>query len=192
MGYSSTHHVAIRKYLDAPGAIRSMPDDELASLLEDANFSGEVGRERERRSQMVAPLPPAPVVKSAPANVTDDATDWATLTARHGREVARKSLVFTFIKTVADAIRETRATHAARLASLEQRLTVLEQRPAQKSSGTWCGTFDETRSYPEAALVTHGGGLWLTTRTTAGTRPGDSTGAFVLVCKRGDYRGGDR
>ncbi len=203
MHYTATHRAVFKRYLADPHVLHRLDDDELDALLEDVNFTSEVNHERERRSQLVAPTPPlpprpGPVAKTA-ASGDEGGDDWDDLIKKYGTQPARKSLVFRFAGTLAAAVRELRhavrdmgASNAERVNALERRIEALEQQQQQKAAGTWHDIFDETRSYPETALVTHGGGLWIATRSTTGNRPGDSSGAFVLVVKRGSYDRGER
>ncbi len=198
MTYSDRHRVVFKRYLADPRVLRQLDDGELDALAEDVNFANEIAGERRRRAQPVAPPRPTPVAKTA-ASVDEGGDDWDDLIKKYGTQPARKSLVFRFAGTLAAAVRELRhavrdmgASNAERVNALERRIEALEQQQQQKAAGTWHDIFDETRSYPETALVTHGGGLWIATRSTTGNRPGDSSGAFVLVVKRGSYDRGER
>jgi hypothetical protein len=72
-----------------------------------------------------------------------------------------------------------------RIDSLERRCVSLET--ATTSKGVrWHGTHAAARAYPEGALVTRAGSLWLATRDTALT-PGAGESGWTLVVKAGDY-----
>ncbi len=68
----------------------------------------------------------------------------------------------------------------ARLLALERRIMELESKPMLKYAGTW----RSGETYPEGRLITHQGGLWLSTETTSGT-PGTDASGFRLIVKKG-------
>ena len=74
----------------------------------------------------------------------------------------------------------------AEIATLRGQVAVAEQKH-MTSGVAWRGVFRGSDVYDQGQLVTHGGALWRATRSTAGTTPGDSTGAFTLVCKKGAF-----
>ena len=68
----------------------------------------------------------------------------------------------------------------AKNAELELRIKQLESRPLQK----WAGVHIAGTQYSEASLVTRGGSLWAAMKTTT-TTPGDNSGDWRLIVKRG-------
>jgi hypothetical protein len=92
-----------------------------------------------------------------------------------------------FADVIVDTIKKAMAPVKAHCQSLEQRNAILEQRmkelearPLLKYSGVW----KSGETYSEGRLVTHQGGLWLSTETTSGT-PGSPASGFRLIVKRG-------
>ena len=63
---------------------------------------------------------------------------------------------------------------------LHERIAALEARPVVR----YMGVFAPGRSYPEGAMVTHGGSVWHAEKLTAST-PGSSPEDWVLAVKRG-------
>ena len=86
---------------------------------------------------------------------------------------AMADVVVMAIKKVTDPLK-------AKNTELEQRIQQLESRPMQK----WAGVHVEGTQYSEASLVTKAGSLWVATATTT-TTPGDGSGDWRLIVKRG-------
>jgi hypothetical protein len=77
---------------------------------------------------------------------------------------------------IAEAIHE-RVQRA--ILPLIARIAELEQRASPK----WAGTYASGKTYNEANITTHSGGLWLAQRSTS-DRPGASSD-WILIVKRG-------
>jgi hypothetical protein len=71
-----------------------------------------------------------------------------------------------------------------RIAVLEARL--LDAKAAAPGGVQWAGIYKANTPYDEGRLVTHAGGLWISTRTTGG-RPGGEDSGWTLVCKSGSF-----
>jgi hypothetical protein len=69
------------------------------------------------------------------------------------------------------------------LAPLRERLDRLEAE-RRASNLAWHGVWQPGTAYPEGALATHKGGLWVATHETR-ERPGAGKTSWVLVCKSG-------
>ena len=66
------------------------------------------------------------------------------------------------------------------VANVDARVAALEQRPELRHVGVW----RESRTYPEASIVTHAGSLWLCKAATQ-ARPGQND-AWQLIVKSGN------
>jgi hypothetical protein len=70
--------------------------------------------------------------------------------------------------------------YQAEIATLKAEIEKLKARPLQK----WAGIHVKGQQYAEASIVTHGGGLWVSTTTTT-TNPGESGSEWRLIVKKG-------
>ena len=77
-------------------------------------------------------------------------------------------------------LKEIRKGHDDRAQQLEARIAALEVRPELK----WAGIYADGQLYPEAALVTRSGSLWLSTAATM-TTPGTPGADWRLIVKKG-------
>jgi hypothetical protein len=149
----------------------ALSDDDLLVL---AAFAGEAHAKQaaDRRAHALAPARPS------------EPTPQPTHTER-----ATVKMTPTFLKDLANAVAGgiTAAVDgprvAGKIATLEARIAALESRPQL----TWAGVHAAGTTYPECALVTRGGSLWLAQRTTA-TTPGSEGSDWRLVVKQGSVR----
>ncbi len=109
--YTPEHLSAFRRYQAHGYTVKELADDELTVLLEDPNFSGEVGKERERRTKALAPPPLPPPPPAAPV-VTSTPVTWK------GLEKALGPVVEAIVK----------------------RIVAVENRPVLKDMGTFNGS----------------------------------------------------
>jgi hypothetical protein len=88
------------------------------------------------------------------------------------------------VDEIADAVIGIMAANikplAAQIEQQQQRIAALEARPAVK----YYGVHDDGTTYPERAMTTRSGGLWVATRGTTAT-PGTDDSGWLLVVKKG-------
>jgi hypothetical protein len=80
------------------------------------------------------------------------------------------------------AVRDLFGRHAASIAALEQRLLILERRPAGL---LYRGVWSAEAAYDANDGVSHGGSLWVALTSSRGLTPGQTSGAWQLAVKRG-------
>jgi hypothetical protein len=123
-----------------------------------------------------------------------DMSGWDKFIKTHGRHCLLMpefiEIVFKFLCSVNAKNRERnqRLAHleatAERLQPLERRVREMEEKHV--AGVQWAGIHKADTPYDEGQLVTHGGGLWISTRATEG-RPGGENSGWTLVVKQGSY-----
>lgn len=145
----------------------AVTDDELA-ILEAFSGTARADRARTLREKALQPPPPSepPATLPQPPKVNPKSLEHLATT------------IVTAIKGAVDGPQV-----AGKIATLEARIAALESRPQLK----WAGIFVDGDTYPECALVTRSGSLWLAQRATA-TTPGSEGSDWRLVVKSGHVR----
>ncbi len=125
----------------------------------------------QRHVAAVSPLAPAQIQTKAHGTATMNLTpdQFAELVVG----TIKQALEGPLVKGRSEALEK-------RIADLEQRLAAVEHRPQLK----YAGVYQPGERYSEARLVTHAGGLWLSTEETQSV-PGTAASGWLLIVKSG-------